>query len=68
MNAAELRQQSAAELQNRLDDSKAELFSLRFQAASGQLKDTNRLTSLRREVARIMTLLAEKSVEAEHGE
>ena len=68
MNAAELRQMSLAELQNQLDDSKAEYFSLRFQASSGQLEDTNRLATIRRNIARIMTLIGEKSREAEHGE
>lgn len=68
MKAAELRQMSLAELQNRLDDAKAEYFNLRFQASSGQLQDTNRLRLLRRDIARIMTLITEKSVEVEHGE
>jgi large subunit ribosomal protein L29 len=68
MNASELRQMTLAELQNQLDDSKAEYFSLRFQASSGQLEDTNRLVTIRRNIARIMTLIGEKSREAEHGE
>ena len=68
MRASELRQMTLAELQNQLDDSKAEYFSLRFQASSGQLEDTNRLVTVRRNIARIMTLIGEKSREAEHGE
>lgn len=68
MKASELRQMSLAELQNHLDDSKAEYFSLRFQASSGQLEDTNRLPAIRRNIARIMTLMTEKSREVEHGE
>ena len=68
MKASELRQMSLADLQNQLDDSKAEYFSLRFQASSGQLEDTNRLSAVRRDIARILTLLGEKSREAEHGE
>jgi len=68
MRAAELRQMTLAELQNQLDDSKAEYFSLRFQASSGQLEDTNRLRTIKRDIARIMTLIGEKSREAEHGE
>ena len=67
MKAAELRQMTLAELQNQLDDSKAEYFSLRFQASSGQLEDTNRLRAIKRDIARIMTLIGEKSREAEHG-
>jgi large subunit ribosomal protein L29 len=68
MKAPELRQMTLAELHNQLDDSKAEYFSLRFQASSGQLEDTNRLVTVRRNIARIMTLIGEKSREAEHGE
>ena len=68
MKAIELRQMSLAELQNQLDDAKAEFFGLRFQASSGQLEDTNRLRSVKRNIARIMTLIGEKSREAEHGE
>jgi large subunit ribosomal protein L29 len=68
MRASELRQLSLAELNNRLDDAKAEYFSLRFQASSGQLEDTNRLPRMRRDIARILTLIGEKSLEAEHEE
>jgi large subunit ribosomal protein L29 len=68
MKAIELRQLSLAELQNRLDDAKAEYFNLRFQAASGQLADTNRLRTMRQDIARILTLIGEMSVEAEHAE
>ena len=68
MKAYELRQMSLDELHNQLDDSKAEYFNLRFQASSGQLEDTNRLRSVKRNIARIMTLIGEKSREAEHGE
>lgn len=66
--AIELRQLTLAELQNRLDDAKAELFNLRFQFSSGQLEDTNRLHLTRQEIARIMTIMSEKTWEAEHGE
>jgi large subunit ribosomal protein L29 len=59
---------SLAELQNQLDDSKAEYFNLRFQASSGQLEDTNRLRSVRKDIARIMTLIGEKTREAEYGQ
>ncbi len=68
MKAIELRQMSLVELQNQLDDSKAEYFNLRFQASSGQLEDTNRLRSVKRNIARIMTVIGEKSREADHGE
>ena len=68
MKAAELRQLSASELQNRLDEAKSELMNLRFQNASGQLADSNRLGALRRDVARILTVLSERDVEVENAE
>jgi len=64
MKAAELRQLSEPELQNRLDEAKSELMNLRFQNASGQLADSNRLSALRRDVARILTVLSERDMEA----
>jgi len=64
MKAAELRDLSRDELQKRLDDSKEEAFNLRFQQASGQLEDTNRLRILRRNIARIHTILGERDREA----
>ena len=64
MKAAELRQLSESELQNRLDEAKSELMNLRFQNASGQLADSNRLSALRRDVARILTVLSERDMEA----
>jgi len=64
MKAAELRQLSESELQNRLDEAKSELMNLRFQNASGQLADSNRLSALRRDVARILTVLGERDMEA----
>jgi large subunit ribosomal protein L29 len=65
MRANELRNLTLDELQQRLDDSKQEAFNLRFQQASGQLEDTNRLRILRRETARIHTLIRERELQAE---
>jgi len=68
MKATELRQLPDAELQARLDETKSELMNLRFQAASGQLEDTNRLHIVKRDVARIMTLMHERLLEGENAE
>jgi large subunit ribosomal protein L29 len=65
MRANELRNLTLDELQQRMDDSKQEAFNLRFQQASGQLEDTNRLRTLRRETARILTLIRERELQAE---
>jgi large subunit ribosomal protein L29 len=65
MKISELRNLTLDELQGRLDDAKEEQFNLRFQQASGQLEDTNRLRILRRNVARIHTIIRERQLGAE---
>jgi len=64
MKASELRNLSAKDLATRLDDAKQEAFNLRFQQASGQLEDTNRLKILRRDIARILTVVRERELQA----
>lgn len=68
LKAAELRQMSVQELHNQMDEFKEELFNLRFQRTSGQLEDVNRLRITRRNIARIMTIVREKELEAEDVE
>lgn len=65
MKAAELRQLSESELHVRLDEAKEEMFNLRFQRESGQLEDMSRLRAMRRNIARILTVLRERQLEAE---
>ena len=57
----ELRTQSAAELQNQLVAAKKELFNLRFQNATNQLDNTSRIKEVRRNIARIQTVITEKA-------
>ena len=57
---SELRIMSAADLRSKLSDQRQELFTLRFRHATAQLEKTSELKRLRREVARIMTVLQEK--------
>ncbi len=64
MQATELRNKSAEELRDTLSSLKKEQFNLRFQQASGQLENTSRFRELRRDVARVMTVLNEKTAEA----
>ncbi len=64
MRPAELRDLPEEELLARLDSSKEELFNLRFQLATGQLDNSARLKAVRREIARILTVLREKEIEA----
>lgn len=65
MQAFELRDLSDAELTARLDETKQELFTLRFQRESGQLEDMSRIRKTRREVARILTVIRERELAAE---
>ena len=63
-SAAELRSVDDAELLSRLAEAKEELFNLRFQHATGQLDDTARLGQVRREIARLRTILREREIAA----
>ncbi|HOT24528.1 MAG TPA: 50S ribosomal protein L29 [Thermoleophilia bacterium] len=60
MKAEQLRELSDEELITRLRDSRKELFNLRFQHATGQLDDPHRLNLTRREIARLLTIQAER--------
>lgn len=65
MNAAEIRTMTNAELANRLDDLYQEMFNLRFQTATGKLSNTARTGMVRKDIARIKTVLRERELEAE---
>ena len=62
--AAELRELNDTELEHRLGEAKEELFNLRFQNATGQLDNISRIPQVRRDVARIETLLREREIAA----
>ena len=62
--AAELRELNDTELEHRLGEAKEEMFNLRFQNAAGQLDNVARIPQVRREVARIETLLREREIVA----
>ena len=61
MKAADIRAKTADELKNQLADLKKEQFNLRFQRASGQLENTARVRQVRRDIARIQTVLADRA-------
>ena len=61
---AELRNMETEELESRLNDTRQELFNLRFQLVTGQLDNSARIGHVRRLVARIETLLREREIEA----
>jgi large subunit ribosomal protein L29 len=60
MKAIELRDKKTAELKKIILDLRKELFNLRFQASSAQLKNTARVRQVRRDIARIKTVIGEK--------
>jgi large subunit ribosomal protein L29 len=61
----ELKGQSVADLQAQLVDAKRELFNLRFQNATNQLDNTSRIKEVRKNIARIQTVITEKEKVAE---
>ena len=60
-----LKAKSAAELNNELVAAKKELFNLRFQNATNQLDNTSRINEVRKNIARIQTIITEKAKAAE---
>ena len=62
VTAAELRGQSRTDLDARVRELKEELFTLRFQSATGQLESHGRLRAVRKDIARIYTVLQEREL------
>jgi large subunit ribosomal protein L29 len=62
--AKELRDLNIDELEAKLAESKDELFKLRFQVATGKQDNSSRLGAVRRDIARINTILREREIEA----
>lgn len=61
MKANELREMNQAQLEAKLGELKAELFNLRFQHTINQLENPHRLTEVKRDIARVMTILRQKN-------
>jgi large subunit ribosomal protein L29 len=59
VKTSELRNLKSGEIETKLSDAREELMKLRFQQVTGQLTDTSRLRVLRREIARMQTILRE---------
>jgi large subunit ribosomal protein L29 len=62
MKAKEIRQMSVQELNTKLMDLKTELFNLRFQLATGQLDNPLRISSVRKDIARVKTIVREREL------
>ncbi len=64
MSAAHLRDLAHDELVEKLDEAKEELFNLRFQLATNQLDNSARIKAVKKEIARISTVIREQEIEA----
>ena len=62
LTATDLRSSSPEELTSKLAEAKEELFNLRFQSATGQLESHGRLRAVRKEIARIYTVMREREL------
>lgn len=62
MQAFEIRNMTDDEIGTKLEEAYEELFNLRFQVAIGQIKDPNRITILKRDIARMKTVLNERKL------
>jgi large subunit ribosomal protein L29 len=64
MLASEIRALSNEEIESRLDQAYQSLFRLRFDWASGQLEDNNRIRTVKKDIARLKTILRERGIAA----
>jgi len=62
VKAIELRELSTEQLEAKLKELKSELFTLRFQHAINQLDNPHKLVDVKRDIARVMTVMSEKNV------
>ncbi len=65
MKASELRELTVEELQRKLTELKAELFNLRFQLAVNQLENSNRIGAVKKDIARVSTVLRQRELAGE---
>lgn len=64
MNSKEIRALQTGEIETKLDDAREELYKLRFQIATGSLTDTSRMGFIKRDIARLATILRERQLAA----
>lgn len=67
MNVAEIRELNAVKLVEALAEAKEELFNLRFQLATNQLDNTARFKEIKKEIARIRTVMRARQIEEENA-
>jgi large subunit ribosomal protein L29 len=68
MKSVEIRNLSDIDLGRKLDEAHQEMFNLRFQYATGQLKNTSHLNEVRREIAQLRTIMRERELAAYYEE
>ncbi|MDA8168609.1 MAG: 50S ribosomal protein L29 [Nitrospiraceae bacterium] len=67
MKPSEIRSQTVDELRLKEGDLRKELFNLRFQQATGEIENPKRIRTVRKEIARILTIIGEKDVKQREG-
>ena len=67
MKASEIREMTAEELNQKLTDLKAELFNLRFQLAINQLDNPMRMSAVKKDIARVKTVIRENELSADNA-
>ena len=67
MKASEMKKLSTAELETKLKDLKAELFNLRFQLAINQLDNPMRISAVKKDIARVKTVIRENELHADNA-
>lgn len=68
MKATELRNFSIEELKKKEKELRRELFNLRFQLAKGELQNVKRIKAVKKDIARILTIITEKNMMSSKGE
>ena len=67
MKASEIKEMTAEELNQKLTDLKAELFNLRFQLAINQLDNPMRISAVKKDIARVKTVIRENELSADNA-
>jgi large subunit ribosomal protein L29 len=68
MKSREIWEMTPEEIQGKLDDAYAEMFNLRFQFSTGQMQNNARLRQMRKEIARLNTILRAKQLQQMQGQ
>ena len=67
MKPSKVREMSAVELENELSNLKSQLFKLRFQSATNQLDNPLQIKSVRKDIARVKTIMRERELKAQNA-